>query len=29
LGRVAGVSDGKFTPQAAVLWGTIPKEVRA
>ena len=24
----AGMSDGKFTPQAAVLWGTIPKEAR-
>lgn len=23
------MSDGKFTPSAAVLWGTIPKEARA
>ena len=22
------MSDGKFTPQAAVLWATIPKEAR-
>ena len=22
------MSDGQFTPKAAVLWGTIPKEVR-
>lgn len=25
---VLGMSDGKFTPRAAVLWGTIPKEAR-
>src|SRR6187455_456469 len=22
------MSDGQFTPKAAVLWGTVPKEVR-
>jgi hypothetical protein len=28
LGKVAGMSEGKFTPQAAVLWSAIPKEAR-
>ena len=25
---VAGMNEGQFTPQAAVLWGTIPIETR-
>jgi hypothetical protein len=28
-GNIADMSDGKFTPKAAVLWSTIPKEARA
>ena len=28
MGIVAAMNGGKLTPQAAVLWGTIPKEAR-
>ena len=27
--NIAGMSEGQFTPKAALLWGTIPTEARA
>lgn len=28
LSSIYGMSDGTFTPRAAVMWGAIPKEAR-
>lgn len=28
MANLTGMNEGKFTPKAAVLWATIPKEAR-